>query len=56
MPRRENEQKKNELKNESKIKEGEMWNRLNELNREFKKIKQTKKNEKKMSSTAVNKL
>ena len=41
---------------ENKIKEGEMWNRLNELNREFKKIKQTKKNEKKMSSTAVNKL
>ena len=33
-----------------------MWNRLNELNGEFKKIKQAKKNEKKMSSTVVNKL
>ena len=33
--------------------EGQMWNRLDELNREFKKIKQTKKEAKKMSSTIL---
>ena len=33
-----------------------MWNRLNELNGQFKKIKQAEKNRKKMSSTVVNKL
>ena len=33
-----------------------MWNSLNELNGEFKEIKQAKKNEKKMSRTVVNKL
>ena len=49
--------KKRKLKlEENKIKEREMWNRLNELNGEFKKIKQAKKNEKKMSSTVVKKL
>ena len=41
---------------EDKLKEGEMWNRLNELNGEFKKIKQAKNNEKKTSSTVINKL
>ena len=33
-----------------------MWNRLNELDGEFKKIKQVKNNEKKTSSTIINKL
>ena len=32
---------------ENKVKEAEMWNRLNELNSEFKKIRQSKKEEKK---------
>ena len=41
---------------EDKLKIGEMWNRLNELNGEFKKIKQVKNNEKKTSSTVINKL
>ena len=41
---------------EDKLKIGEMWNRLNELNGEFKKIKQVKNNEKKTSSTIINKL
>ena len=41
---------------EDKLKIGEMWNRLNELNGEFKKIKQAKNNEKKTSSTVINKL
>ena len=36
--------KKREQKSEeNKAKEGEMWNRLNKLNREFKKIRQWKK-------------
>ena len=35
---------------ENKAKEGEMWNWLNELNGEFKKIRQSKKEVKKMSS------
>ena len=33
-----------------------MWNRINKPNGEFKKLKQAKKNEKKMSSTVINKL
>ena len=37
---------------ENKLKEGEMWNRFAELNGEFKKIKQSKK-EIKMSSTVL---
>ena len=46
--------KKLKLKEENnKAKEGEMWNRLAELNSEFKKIKQTKKEVKKMSSTIL---
>ena len=32
-----------------------MWNRLNEINGKFKKIKQAKKDDKKMSSTILNK-
>ena len=38
---------------ENKAKEGQMWNRLAELNGEFKKIKQSKKDIKKMSSTVL---
>ena len=48
---------KRQLKLEDdKVKECEMWNRLNKLNGEFKKIKQAKKDEKKMLSTILNKL
>ena len=48
--------KKRKLKSEkNKVKEGEMWNRLNELNDEFKKIRQSKKEEKKISAT-INKM
>ena len=44
----ESKAKKLKLKEEnSKVKEGHLWNRLSELNREFKKIKQTKKQVKK---------
>ena len=43
-------QKKSE---ENKVKEGEMWNRLNELNGEFKKIRESKKEAKKISATIV---
>ena len=38
---------------ENKVKEGEMWNRLNELNGEFKKIRESKKEVKKISPTVV---
>ena len=38
---------------EDKVKEGEMWNRLNELNSKFKKINESKKESKKMSSTVL---
>ena len=38
---------------ENKVKEGEMWNRLNELNREFKKIREPKKEAKIISATIV---
>ena len=37
----------------NKAKEGQLWNRLTELNSEFKKIKQTKKEAKKMSATVL---
>ena len=48
--------KKRKLKSEkNKVKEGEMWNRLNELNDKFKKIRQSKKEEKKISAT-INKM
>ena len=35
--------KRKQKSEENKLKEGEMWSRLNELNREFKKIRQLKK-------------
>ena len=38
---------------ENKVKEGQMWNRLAELNGEFKKLKQTIKDAKKMSATVL---
>ena len=38
---------------EDKAKESEMWNRLNELNSQFKTIKQSKKEAKKMSATIL---
>ena len=38
---------------EDKTKESEMWNRLNELNCQFKSIKQSKKEAKKMSATIL---
>ena len=38
---------------ENKVKESEMWNRLNELNSKFKKINESKKESKKMSSTVL---
>ena len=38
---------------ENKMKESEMWDRQNELNSQFKTIKQTKKEEKKMSATII---
>ena len=49
----ESKAKKLQLIKEAKAKEGEMWNRLAELNGEFKKIKQSKKEAKKMSATAL---
>ena len=50
----ESKAKKLKLKEENnKAKEGQMWNRLAELNSEFKKIKQTRKESKKMSSTIL---
>ena len=38
---------------EDKAKESEMWNRLNELNSQFKTLKQSKKETKKMSATIL---
>ena len=38
---------------ENKVKEGEMWNRLNELNGDFKKIRESEKEAKKISATIV---
>ena len=38
---------------EDKAKEGGMWNRLNELNSQFKTLKQSKKETKKMSATIL---
>ena len=47
-------EKKRKIKSEeNKIQEDEMWNRLNELNGEFKKIRQCKKEAKKMSATIL---
>ena len=48
------ELKKLKIKQEdNKLKEGEMWNRLSELNGEFKKINQSKKEIEKMSSKVL---
>ena len=38
---------------ENRVKEGQMWNRLNELNSQFKNIKQAKKDARKMSATVL---
>ena len=38
---------------ENKVKESKMWNRLNDLNGEFKKIRQLKKESKKMSAAIL---
>lgn len=44
--------KKTKLREEeNRVKEGQMWDRLAELNGEFKKIKKAKKDSKKMSET-----
>ena len=46
-------QKKQKLREEeNRVKEGQMWDRLAELNGEFKKIKKAKKDSKKMSETS----
>ena len=45
--------KRKQKSEENKVKESEMWNRLNELNGEFKKIRQLKKEAKKMSSAVL---
>ena len=37
-----------------KVKEDQMWQRLSELNSEFKKIKKAKKEAKKLSETIIN--
>ena len=44
---------KKQKKKESKIKENEMWDRLAELNGEFKKIKKAKTEAKKMSEIVI---
>ena len=50
----ESKAKKLKLKEENnKAEEGQLWNRLTELNSKFKKIKQTKKEAKKMSATVL---
>ena len=38
---------------ENQMKESEMWDKLSELNNKFKTIKQTKKDEKKMSASIL---
>ena len=45
--------KRKKKSEENKVKEGEMRNRLNELNGEFKKIRQSKKESKKMSTDVL---
>ena len=46
--------KKKEKTEENKINEKDMWERLSKLNGEFKNIKKTKKEAKKMSGTIIN--
>ena len=41
--------KRKQKSKENKVKKGEMWSRLNEVNGEFKKISQSKKEANKMS-------
>ena len=45
--------KKKRKQEETKIKEKDMWKRLNQLNDEFKEIKKSKKDAKKMSDTII---
>ena len=48
------EEQKTQRKLEAdKLKESEMWNRLNELNSKFKKVNKSKKESKKISSTVL---
>ena len=46
--------KKKEKTEENRINEKDMWERLSKLNGEFKNIKKTKKEAKKMSGTIIN--
>ena len=43
-PNEDDTAKKAKKQEEDKLKEGEMWNKLNELNNKFKTIRQSKKN------------
>ena len=45
--------KKKKESEENKIKEKDMWQRLNKINGEFKNIKKAKKEAKNMSSTVI---
>ena len=45
--------KRKQKSEENKVKEGQMRNHLNELNGEFKKIRQSKKESKKMSTAVL---
>ena len=45
--------KRKQKSEENKVKEGQMKNRLNELNGEFKKIRQSKKESKKMFTAVL---
>ena len=45
--------KRKQKSEENKVKEGQLRNRLNELNGEFKKIRQSKKESKKMSTAVL---
>ena len=45
--------RKKKKQEETKIKENDMWKRLNELNSEFKECKKTKKDAKKISATII---
>ena len=45
--------KRKQKSEENKVKEGQMRNRLNELNGEFKKIRQSKKESKKMFTSVL---
>ena len=49
----ENAEKKAKKQEDNKLKESEMWDKLNELNNKFKTIKQSRKDEKKMSATIL---